>query len=149
MKRVTIIFSAVLFTFMLCLTQTAMANDKCLDYATPLATSAKLLAKSIAATTEALVAVNERANANEITSFNDFVASAQERSEQMVRDLNEKQQRIMERAESSKDYTLCKEDMQDELDELKELSAQAKDLLVELKDSIKDMLSELKGAFFG
>jgi chromosome segregation ATPase len=134
---------------MLCFSQPAFADDQCIDYAKPLATTARLLAKSIAATTEALVALNKRANANDITSFNDFVESAQERSEEMVETLNEQQERIMERAESTTDYTLCKKDLQDEIDTLKESTAKAQKLLIELKDSIKDLLDELKGAFFG
>ncbi|MCT4534133.1 hypothetical protein [Halodesulfovibrio sp.] len=149
MKCFATAFFAVICTCMLCFSQPAFADDQCIDYAKPLATTARLLAKSIAATTEALVALNKRANANEITSFNDFVESAQERSEEMVETLNEQQERIMERAESTTDYTLCKKDLQDEIDTLKESTAKAQKLLIELKDSIKDLLDELKGAFFG
>lgn len=147
MKRLATIFFAI--TLMLCSSLTAHANEECINYAKPLASSARLLAKSIEATTEALVAINKRANSNDIKSFNEFVESAQKRSEEMVRGLNEKQQRIMERAESTDDYTICKQDMQDELEELKKMTNEAKDLLVELKDSIKTMLEELKDAFFG
>ncbi|WP_290925305.1 hypothetical protein [Halodesulfovibrio sp.] len=149
MKRIATTILMIICTFMLCSTIPAYANEECINYAKPLASSARLLAKSIETTTEALVAINERANENEITSFNDFVASAQERSKQMVKDLNEKQQRIMDRAESTTDYTICKQDMQDELEELKAETKEAKALLIELKDSIKNMLEELKGAFFG
>ncbi|SIO30155.1 coiled-coil domain-containing protein [Halodesulfovibrio marinisediminis] len=149
MTRFVTTFFAVICTYMLCFNLPAYANEECINYAKPLATSARLLAKSIAATTESLVAINKRANDNEITSFNDLVESTQKRSEEMVRDLNEKQERIMERAESTTDYTLCKQDMQDELEDLKEATKEAKDLLIELKDSIKAMLDELKGAFFG
>jgi chromosome segregation ATPase len=127
----------------------AYANEECINYAKPLASSARLLAKSIAVSTEALVAINKRANENEITSFNDFVESAKERSEEMIRTLDEKQKNIMDRAESTTDYTLCKQDMQDELEELKAETKEAQKLLIELKDSIKSMLDELKGAFFG
>lgn len=149
MKRIVVTILAVICTFALNFALPAHANEECINYAKPLASSARLLAKSIETTTEALVAINKRANENEITSFNEIVVSAQERSEQMVKDLNEKQQRIMDRAESTTDYTICKQDMQDELEELKAETKEAKALLIELKDSIKNMLEELKGAFFG
>lgn len=149
MKKLATTVFAVICTYMLCFSLPAYANEECINYAKPLASSARLLARSIEASTEALVSINKRANANEITSFNDFVESAQERSKQMVRDLDEKQQRIMDRAESTTDYTVCKQDMQDELEELKDATKEAKALLIELKDSIKSMLDELKGAFFG
>ncbi|MEZ0576467.1 hypothetical protein [Halodesulfovibrio aestuarii] len=149
MKKLATTVFAVICTYMLCFSLPAYANEKCINYAKPLASSARLLAKSIEATTNALVAINKRANTHEITSFNDTVEAAQKRSEQMVRDLNEKQQHIMERAESTTDYTICKQDMQDELEELKAATKEAKDLLIELKDSIKSMLEELKGSFFG
>jgi len=148
-KRFATIAFATICTYMLCFSMPAYANEECINYAKPLANSARLLAKSIEVSTEALVAINKRANENEITSFNDFVESAQERSEKMIRTLDEKQQSIMDRAESTTDYTLCKQDMQDELEELKAETKEAQKLLIELKDSIKSMLDELKGAFFG
>ncbi len=149
MKRFAATAFAIICTYMLCFSMPAYANEECINYAKPLASSARLLAKSIAVSTEALVAINKRANENEITSFNDFVESAKERSEEMIRTLNEKQKNIMDRAESTTDYTLCKQDMQDELEELKAETKEAQKLLIELKDSIKSMLDELKGAFFG
>ncbi|KAF1073520.1 hypothetical protein [Halodesulfovibrio sp. MK-HDV] len=149
MKRFATIAFAIICTYMLSFSMPAYANEECINYAKPLASSARLLAKSIEVSTEALVAINKRANENEITSFNDFVESSQERSEKMIRSLDEKQQTIMDRAESTTDYTLCKKDMQDELEELKAETKEAQKLLIELKDSIKSMLDELKGAFFG
>lgn len=149
MKKFATTAFAVICTYMLCFSLPAYANEECINYAKPLAGTARLLAKSIAATTEALVAINKRANTNEITSFNDFVESAQERSEKMIHNLEQKQQNIMDRAESTTDYTLCKQDLQDQLEDLKGETKEAKALLIELKDSIKSMLEELKGAFFG
>ena len=149
MNRFATIAFTIICTYMLFFSMPAYANEECINYAKPLASSARLLAKSIEVSTEALVSLNKRANKNEITSFNDFVESAQERSEKMIHTLDEKQQSIMDHAESTTDYTLCKQDMQDELEELKAETKEAQKLLIELKDSIKSMLDELKGAFFG
>lgn len=149
MNRKNIITLLMTMVCLALLSSAAMAEDKCVSYAKPYANSAKLLAISITTTVDALEALNKRANENEITSFNDAVASMRKKADEVSKSLNEKHDSIMLKAATSDDYTLCKEDLQEEIDALKEQTAKAKTLLTDLKNNIKDLLDQLQDAFFG
>ncbi|MCG8529838.1 MAG: hypothetical protein MI749_04155 [Desulfovibrionales bacterium] len=127
----------------------AAQTEDCIDYAAPIATAARLLAVSVTTTADALVALNKRANESEISSFDSFVADADKRARDLARTLDEKQRTIMEQAEKTTDYTLCKQDLSEALADLKKEMTKAKAMLIELKAAIKDILDQLKGAFFG
>ena len=143
---ITLLMTMVCFTL---LSSIAVAEDKCVSYAKPYATSAKLLAISISTTADALESINKRANENEITSFNDFVADMKKKADDMSKKLNEKHDTILQKAATSDDYALCKKDVDNELDALKNQMSKAKTLVTDLKKGIKDVLEELENAFFG
>ena len=145
-------FFSTLFAAIVCVmlfSIPATANQECISYAKPYASSAKLLAVTITSTADALVSVNKRANEHEITSFNDFVADMKSKADEMSLRLNRKAEDIMLKAKNSNNYGICKQELREDLDALKAQGNRAKELLEELKKSTQNLLDELKGAFFG